>query len=169
MQGSDVLTVIAEISVALVGFSGIVVALRQAGLDSWPDHERLRFRNMLEIATYSVLFSLLPFLPHHLGVSGETTWSFCSFSLAVGLGTYIGLTRVRMRAHVRQRLSAAWLHVYTWGTVAVCTLVLIGALGLLGRPQLGIYLVGLGWMLFMSLSVFMRLVLAPKNDGATTQ
>ncbi len=31
MQGSEVLTVIAEISVALAGFSGIVVALRQRG------------------------------------------------------------------------------------------------------------------------------------------
>ena len=65
MQGSDVLTVIAEIGVALAGFSGIVVALRQRSAESWSLPEVMRLRFMLYGSTLTFLFALSPFVFHH--------------------------------------------------------------------------------------------------------
>jgi hypothetical protein len=162
MQGSEILTVSAEISVALAGFSGIVVALRQRGLEAWPAHELLRLRNMLELAAFSTFIALLPFLPHHIGASDELTWSLCSFTFSAGLGSWLGLTNLRLRGAIRQRMSTRWVYTYNSGSAASVVLLLVNALGLAGPSQLGMYLVALGWMLFFTFSLFVRLVL----DGA---
>jgi hypothetical protein len=168
MQGSDILTVIAEISVALAGFSGIVVALRHRALESWPAHEFSRFRNMLELAAYSIFFALFPFLPYHLGASSEVIWSLSSFALAAGLSGWLALTLYRTRGLVRKSFPAAWFWLYTFGTVASSLLALVNALGLVGTPQLGVYLVCLGWMLFFAISLFVRLALGP-GSGAKVE
>jgi len=168
MQGSDILTVVAEISVALAGFSGVVVAFRQQGLESWPAHEFVRFRTMLETASYSILFSLLPFLPHHLGVSPESTWTYCSFALSAGLFSFLAVTLMRLRGGIGQRLSAFWISVYIGGCALFAALALVNALGLTGPPQLGLYLAGVFWMLFYSVSLFVRMVLAPGIAGSNS-
>jgi hypothetical protein len=159
MQGSEILTVSAEISVALAGFSGIVVALRQRGLDAWPAHELLRLRNMLELAAASTLFALLPFLPYYIGASDELTWLLCSVAFSAGFGGWLARTNLRLRGGVRQRLSTTWVRTYNVGSAASVVLLLVNAIGLAGPPQLGIYLVGLGWILFFTFSLFVRLVL----------
>ena len=105
MQGSDILTVIAEISVALAGFSGIVVALRHRALESWPAHEFSRFRNMLELAAYSIFFALFPFLPYHLGASSEVIWSLSSFALAAGLSAWSLHLVIRWVVHIGHQHS----------------------------------------------------------------
>jgi hypothetical protein len=162
MQGSEVLTVSAEIAVALAGFSGIVVALRQRGLEAWPPQELHRLRNMLELSAISTLFALLPFIPHFLGASSEQTWSLCSIALSVGLGAWLVKTNLLIRGALRQRLNRFWVVTYNVGSAAAVVLLLVNGLGLAGTPQLGIYLVGIGWMLFFTFSLFVRLVL----DGA---
>jgi hypothetical protein len=159
MQGSEILTVSAEISVALAGFSGIVVALRQRGFESWPAHEVLRLRNMLELAAASTLFALLPFLPYYIGASDELTWSLCSLAYSAGLGSWLVRTNLRLRGAIRQRLSTAWLRTYNVGSAASVVLLVVNALAITGPPQLGIYLIGLGWILFFTFSLFVRLVL----------
>ena len=65
MQAAEVLTVLAEISIALAGFAGVVVALRQRGIDEFQPHELVRFGFMLGIACALLLFALLPFLVHY--------------------------------------------------------------------------------------------------------
>lgn len=66
LSASEVLTVVAEISIALSGFAGVVVAFRQRGLDALLPHEQLRLRSMLLVACATLLFALLPFVPHYL-------------------------------------------------------------------------------------------------------
>ena len=67
MHAAEVLTVLAEISIALAGFAGIVVALRQRGLHEFEPHELVRFWFMLGVACELLFFALLPFLFHHAG------------------------------------------------------------------------------------------------------
>jgi hypothetical protein len=166
MQGSEVLTVSAEIAVALAGFSGIVVALRQRGLEAWPAHEVQRLRNMLELSALSTLFAMLPFLPHYLGASNEQTWSFCSFALSAGLAALVVFTVRRTSPAVREKLNRNWFHAYISGTAVVIAVLLVNGIGLTRPPQLGMYLLGLGWTLFFAFSLFIRLVLGGAESSA---
>ena len=160
MQGSDVLTVIAEIGVALAGFSGVVVALRQRSVESWSAPDVLRLRFMLYASALTVLFALLPFVPHHLGATPALTWSIPSLLLAVVLGFTVGFGFMR-NTPARSGLSPGWFVFYLSGFVITVAVLIANAVGLLGGPGLGLYLVGLAWFLFYSTTLFVRLVLAP--------
>ncbi len=160
MQGSDVLTVIAEIGVALAGFSGIVVALRQRSVESWSVPEVLRLRLMLYASVSALLFALLPFAPHHLGASPAVTWSASSLVLAALFG-FVWILPSTRTCPSRTGLSFRWYIFYSSGTVMATTALLANAGGLLGGPSFGLYLVGLAWLLLYATTLFVRLVLAP--------
>ena len=160
MQGSDVLTVIAEIGVALAGFSGIVVALRQRSVESWSPPEILRLRFLVYSSVLIFLFALLPFAFHHLGAAPAVTWSVSSLALAFVCGGALLLTVTRSRAS-RTGLSFRWAVAYTSGYFAATTALLVNVVGLSGGPSFGLYLVGVGWLLLYSTTLFVRLVLAP--------
>ncbi len=160
MQGSGVLTVIAEIGVALAGFSGIVVALRQRTVESWSPAEIFRLRLMLYASVSTFLFALLPFIPYHLGASPSLTWSVSSLVLAVLFGSALILPATRTPPS-RTGLSFRWWVFYSSGTVIAISVLLANAGGLLGGPSFGLYLVGLAWLLLYATTLFVRLVLAP--------
>ena len=50
MTGSVILLTPAQLSLGLAGFTGVVLAFRQHGVEAWPEHEQVRFRYMLELA-----------------------------------------------------------------------------------------------------------------------
>ncbi len=160
MTGSTLLLTLAQLSLVLAGFTGVVVAFRQRGLETWPEHEQVRFRYMLELAAYSILFELLPFLLHHLGLAETTAWAVCSALLALWFVTRIVQT-LRIDPEVRRRLDRFWFLLYQWGSALFALLAAGNALALAGPPGLGLYLAGLGWMLFYSASLYVRLVLTP--------
>ena len=66
MQAADVLLVIAEISVALVGFTGIIAVFRQRGISSWQPQTAYRFKFMCWNAFNAMAFALVPFVPHNV-------------------------------------------------------------------------------------------------------
>ena len=160
MSGNDILLTLAQISLGLAGFTGIVVAFRQRGVGSWPEFEQVRFKYMLELAVYSILFELLPFLVFNLGVNERLTWAICSGLLALWLIWRVVQT-VRIAAPVKIRLNKYWFRVYQWGSGITAVTLCVNMFSALGPPQLGLYLVGLGWMLFYSASLYVRLVLMP--------
>ncbi len=83
MQGSDVLTILAEIFVAFAGFTGIVAALGQRSEGKWRPVEVIRFRALLEASLAGLVFSVAPFGFHYFGVAEAITWSLGSALLAV--------------------------------------------------------------------------------------
>ncbi len=163
MQGSDVLTVIAEIGVALAGFSGIVVALRQRSVESWSFPEVMRLRFMLYGSTLTFLFALSPFVFHHLGASPAVTWSVSSLALGFFFGCATLLT-VRLFRRRLPELSPRWGVAYTSGNIITATVLLANAVGFFGDPSFGLYLVGIAWLLLYTTTLFVRLVLAPFAD-----
>jgi hypothetical protein len=160
LQAAEVLTVIAEISIALAGFSGIVVAFRQRGIEAWPEHERVRLRFMLGVACVTLLFSLLPFVPHHLAVQHSVTWVFSSTAFSAGLVGVALVAYFGTRAHLN-RLSRGWFYTYLIGSVVSALGLLCNGVGVFGPAYPGVYLAGLGWLLFFSTTLFVRLVLSP--------
>jgi hypothetical protein len=83
MEGSDVLQTIAEVAIALAGFTGIVAALRGQTVESLSSFALFRFLVLLIASLVALGLALLPFLFHYHGVPPPVTWSACSAVVAV--------------------------------------------------------------------------------------
>jgi hypothetical protein len=59
MEGESLLTVTAEVGIAIAGFSAIAVALRGRE-EPWSDADRVRFQMLLRTSLNAVFFSLVP-------------------------------------------------------------------------------------------------------------
>ena len=62
MPRESLLLGLAEVSVALTGFAGIVVFLGRRASGNWTEADRARFSSMISNGLSALLFSLLPFL-----------------------------------------------------------------------------------------------------------
>ncbi len=82
MEGSDILQTIAEVSVALTGFTGIVVALGGRAATPLSGFALVRFRILLVASLLALGLALLPFFLHYLRVPPGAAWSICSAVVA---------------------------------------------------------------------------------------
>jgi hypothetical protein len=83
MTASDALTTIAEVAVALVGFSGLVAALLGRAAGTWDTRDVAAFWQIIGFSAAALLFALLPFPLHFLGLSEAAVWLWLSAVLAV--------------------------------------------------------------------------------------
>jgi hypothetical protein len=76
MQASEELLTIAELAIAIAGFSGVVVAFGHRGeltpVDRW------RFASLLAISMGAAVLAFLPSVLHLLGISGSFLWRVSS-------------------------------------------------------------------------------------------
>lgn len=158
MQAAEVLTVLAEISIALTGFAGTVVALRQRGIDEFEPHELVRFWFMLGVPCELLFFDLLPFLFRYTDQGPDRTWALSSGALAVGLLALAFITYLQSRDAVLSR--SRWTYTYIVGSCAFSALAFLNCFATGGAAKPGFYLASLGRLLFFSTSLFVRLVRA---------
>lgn len=59
---TEIFPTIAEIAVAIAGFSAIIVALRKNPIRKWHESDRFNFRMLLQVAALKIFFSILPFV-----------------------------------------------------------------------------------------------------------
>jgi hypothetical protein len=98
MIGGLSLETIAELAIALAGFSGLIAMIRSGPVHDWHPRARLAFWITLDWSMASVFFAALPSILQPFGVTG---WALPSLiigtSLVLGLllmlGYHIGLTR----------------------------------------------------------------------------
>jgi hypothetical protein len=167
LAASEVLTVAAEISIALAGFAGVVVAFRQRGLESLLPHEQFRLRYMLLVAAAALFFALLPFVPHYLGLGASATWTLSSAALAFGILSLTLATYFQIKPH-RREVSRTWYYVYQAGAGLAAISLLLSCFGTFGEVLPGVYLGGLGFLLFNATSQFVRLVSSNSSRGRTS-
>jgi len=161
MEGSDVLIVIAEVSVAFAGFAGIVAVFRQRDLVEWPPLDAARFRFMVECSLTTILFALLPFVFRHLGASPTATWSACSGLMAATVAGIFVIASLRMRRLRSQASypSPALLRFVQAVTLLTIALLVLNALRIGFTAEFGPYLAALAWVLVASGLNFFRLLL----------
>ena len=70
----DTLQTIAELSIALAGFTGIVAALGRRAQGEWEPHERARLESLLWAAVGGVVFSMAPSVAASSSLSEATIW-----------------------------------------------------------------------------------------------
>jgi len=148
--------IIAEISIALAGFSGMVAALQRRAQDGLTERDRLALRQMLAWSALAFTFSLLPAALIDLGVSHERTLTTCS--LLLGLLMLAFSFFVLWRNHQVDRAGDRGPFPYLYLIVPVAVFAEIGALllnsvGVIG-PNPGVYRLGLITCLSLSFIVF---------------
>ena len=162
LQPTDALVVIAELAVALAGFAGLVVTLRNRGLASWPQTDRVRLQFMLIIACSTFFVALVPFLASSFEV--QDAWTL--LCLIFGLGSVVlSIFLVISTWPIRHQMVRAWWLIYLFGTFSSTILLLASTFQMSGVSPVSAYLIALLWMLFFSTTLFVRLILAPTGSS----
>jgi len=99
----DALTTLAEISIAIAGFSGIAAVLGRRSQGDWEPEDAFRLRLLLRSSFSIVIFCFVPIVLSSASVAAEKTWAlsssawlvyFVTISLPINLGGARRLTKV---------------------------------------------------------------------------
>ena len=60
MESSDALAIIAQVAVAIAGFSSVVVALDSRAIRSWSTFQRHNLRVLLQVSGLTIFFAIFP-------------------------------------------------------------------------------------------------------------
>lgn len=160
-EPSDVLLTLAQVAVAFAGFASVVAVFQVRWTRDETPFDLFRFWVMLAFSLETLLFALLPFLLHFLGLSASAMWRVSSALLAL----VVVANAVVIRRLIRRRvptvvdsLSPA-LSVGAQVTYSITVSAqLANIVGVLGGPGFGFYLLGLLLVLFGAGVNFVRLV-----------
>jgi len=154
-ENLDVLLSMAEISAALAGFAGIIIAVVGSNSSGWDPGHLARFRLMVFSSLSAIVASLIPYV--FLLNSDHINWTW---SIG-GLGVYLfGFSTYLIRSFV---LASRNLNSYVSFGVSFlavsATLAQFAALFGLVEPDLGIYFLGVFYLFIQSCIAFIRLVI----------
>ncbi len=79
MQSIDILLTIAEIAVALAGFSSIVVMLNARPIKEWDGTDRLNLRLLVQVSALTIVFALFPSILV-IAVQAPELWTYALFA-----------------------------------------------------------------------------------------
>ena len=153
MESQGFLVAIAQIAVALAGFSGLVVATRDASPKGWSPRDLWSLAWMFGASIGSLFLALLPSLLFFLRLRTEVVWMLASFLMAAFLVVFAltmalfsrRLSRLGERPRVRYFSTFATLLLFGCGCLAG-----FGALGRFGQAAVGVFVLGLIACLFVS-------------------
>jgi hypothetical protein len=155
IQGAGYLYSIAAAAMAFVGFSAIVVILRQTLGASLTSFQLLLMRLIVEHGFVVVFLSLLPSLLALFDIPHELIWRLCS-----GVATFVitvWLCHYMLRRYPAVRSKPQPL--YVWINVGIQTFTLLAllgnAVGVFYRPQVGVYAAAISWTLFQGADIFL--------------
>jgi hypothetical protein len=157
---TDLLVTLAQLGVALAGFSGIVVVLGARASGQWSARERQLLSVLLAASGAVILWSLLPLLLLASELPERRVWLISSGTWAMGQVVVLAL---RSRQVVRDRgargqdrilLVSAFL-----GGVAALGVQLVNLRLTVAWP----HLTGVAWHLALSFLVFVRLLQLPSR------
>jgi hypothetical protein len=77
------LSSIVEAAVGMVGFAGIIVAVRQRSISDWPTDQKLLLRMLLVASAATIAFALLPAVLAEAALPRSTIWRFASGVLVI--------------------------------------------------------------------------------------
>lgn len=169
MEFQESLATIAEIAIALAGFSGLVVVLRKK-IGPLNAIEKYRLSVLLATAFAAMFLSLLPSALHHLGLASHVLWRTSSALLAAFSVFFIlgWVMSSRRFFHVaREIFSLPAFSLMTTGHLINLGLQLLVTFDLWGGGKPGVYLLGLIWLLAHASQQFVRMLFIQPRDAAT--
>jgi hypothetical protein len=161
MQPEDILTTMAELGVAVTGFSGIVLVLRERGRGASPA-DRLLLSSLLSASAGLVLWALVPLLLLSAHVSERTTWvaSSAGWSIHQTIGVFLRIYQVR---RFPDQSPGLWFLVPVPLAGLSALALQVANVGWLATAWP--HLVGLSWWLVFVFVMFLRLMLVTGDDA----
>ena len=162
MNSDEVLLTTAEIAIAVIGFAGIVAALRPNMPGTENAMLRLRLRLMIEGSSNVMIFAFLPFVLSAV-IPEDQIWAVGSGILAVTSPINLGSVYVRQK----RLFGSALLHhtllfdtsvIFMTATIEV--LLILNCFGIFFEPAFGAYLLGVLLPMGVSVAMFARSVFA---------
>ncbi len=167
MTYENALSTLAEVAIAIAGFSGIVSVFGRRSVGQWSVAERARLTGLLIMSLTALLFCLLPFVLLSIPVSESTCWRFLSVLLAFFTVAFavrlIPLANAARRIPRNKRQASFAISVFF---IAGDLLATVGLL--VNGLFLGVvwpYLAALIWGLAKASTAFVRLILLPLGRG----
>ncbi len=163
----DSLQTIAEISIGLAGFSGLVVALRK-GSGPLDDVQKYRLRILFSLSFGAMFLSLLPDTLMNFGVPDERVWIDSSAAIFAYSLLFIAWWIVSSR-----RIARIAPEIFNWmafsmmttGHTIVLLLQLAVVLGLLENRAPGVIVLSLIWYLIHAAQQFVRMLFVQPRDS----
>jgi hypothetical protein len=160
MESSAVIITIAQLALALAGFSGIIVSLNPIPIREWDSLSRLNFRVLLQVAGVATFFAILPFPIHNL-VDTDLAWKISLLLYGAyhifDVSSFI-LKFPKEVLPINRRMS------YLGLIIAIFQILI----GVVGNPNWieSMYVIALIWHLSVSFFGFVMLVygIKPVND-----
>jgi hypothetical protein len=148
------LLVFGEIGVALAGFSGITVAIGRRAQGHWDEADRQRLQDLLIASLGAACFAILPIVLTKSGMVDVMALQLCSGVFAL----YLLVAAATILRGGRGKLGlTAWIFMIPM--LLVIAMLGLAAAGLLSRVIEFPYYLALFWLLFLSATNFMALLL----------
>jgi hypothetical protein len=161
MLAEDLLLTLAEIAVALVGFSALVALFQGTRDRALDDGKRFRVRMLIESGLQGALFAVLPHTLVAFGVSEASVWRPASGLLALA-GAFIPIVNVRRAVALKLAFIPSDLILIVVGAAVEVALVLnFLAIGFSGTA--GPYVLAVIWTLVVA-AYFFLMIAAGRRD-----
>jgi len=154
MDGANYLYTCAQLSIAIVGFSAIAVALRQKSGTSFNEQDGYRIRMIIERGLMAAFLAMFPVLLNHFDISGTILWRISSGVLGVyAISLLIRRYTARHKGFTLLLNPISFWALFVTG-VAIVIIQLLNAVGAFSTFHLGWYLLGLTWLIVTAGYVF---------------
>jgi len=167
VTSNEALLTIAEIAIAIIGFAGIVSALRPEALHAADALHRLRLRLMVEASASVMIYAFLPFVLMGI-VSEQQTWAIGSGILAITSPVQVGSVYFRQRRLFGSALLRETLLFDTFVIImaaGVEVILILNCFGVLFEPRFSGYLLGVLFPLGVAVAMFIRAIFASSGQG----
>lgn len=165
MAEAETLRTLAEVGIALAGFTGIVAVLGRRARGDWTPVELARMRLLLEASLGVVFFALVPVLLQMAVRSQQAVWRLSNVFSAVFHISIMALffRRAFLLAVPSLRPSERRVVYPLAGAgIGVIAAQLLAGIGVIAEASLT-YLLGLTWLLLIAALTFIYLLL-PRRD-----
>jgi hypothetical protein len=135
MEAEGILTALAEIAIAIAGFSGIVVALDRSG-QPWSELDRARLSMLLQVSLSCVFWSLLPIALHLANLPPTSVWLWSSGLWLAYMCAVLAhrLRRISRVAIPDEDPSVRWVLAFMFVTVGIALVVQLANVVWLAQP-----------------------------------
>lgn len=159
MPSHDTLVLIAEVAVAIAGFSSVVVALDNRAVKNWSPFQRHNLRVLLQVSALTIFFSIFPLIFQRV-VDNPDSWKWA-------LGFYAAVHAIDVSSFIRSLpsdLPAANRIIPYLGLLLAIVSLLVAWLA---SPLIAevLYLCNLVWHLAIAAMGFAFLVLGDPETG----
>ncbi|MDX1402994.1 MAG: hypothetical protein R3192_00575 [Woeseiaceae bacterium] len=162
----DFLQTIAEISIGLAGFSGLIVALRKSP-GPLTEVQKFRLKVLFGNAFGAMFLSLLPYLLSALHVPNARIWfdaSAAMLGFSLIFGSWIVVAGRRIARVVPEIFNWTIFYTLTGGHVVVVILQAAIMTGFIDERAPGVYAIGLTWYLMHATYQFSRMLFILPKD-----